>query len=420
MTLARETVPCDFPRLLYLGDVPPESTVESPSLLFRLLQDYPKERLRVLFRSEYTSDASQRLPGIRYETFHLDLLKLPPMRFTLNRAATLFTADVINRGAYSGLSGFQPQAILTIAHGFGCLTAAALARSLAVPLHFVLHDDWMSWVGVPRYFLPAASAKFCRVYKQSASRFCITPYMEEAYARLYGVRGQILYPQRPNDLPEYETPVQRGGRLTVAFAGTVWPVYARALCQVASYLSQIGGRLLLFSRQSEKELAGLQLNGPGVELRPFCPADALVRTLREETDILFVPMDFATQSNSNMLYAFPSKLAVYTATGVPMIIWGPPQCSAVRWAHDCVDVAEVVEKNDPCLLQSAIRRLAEDPNRRYHLALRALVAGRQFFSYARGRDFFFSRICDREAQPVGAQAPLHSLRVAERSIRTVQ
>jgi hypothetical protein len=411
MTLARDAVRCDLPRLLYLGDVPPESTVESPSLLFRLLQDYPKERLRVLFRSEYKSDASQRLPGIRYGTFHLDLLKLPPTRFSLNRTATLFTADFLNRGAYRFVSEFQPQAILTIAHGFGCLSAAALARSLGVPLHFVLHDDWMSWVGVPRHFLPAASTKFSQVYNQSASRFCITPYMEEAYARLYGAKGQVLYPQRPSDLPEFEAPAHRGGTLTVAFAGTVWPVYACSLRHVASYLSQVGGRLLLFSRQSEEELAGLQLTGAGVELRPFCRADALVRTLREEADILLVPMDFATQTNSNMLYAFPSKLTVYTATGVPMIIWGPPQCSAVRWAHDCVDVAEVVDKDDPCLLETTIRRLAGDPRRRYHLALRALAAGREFFSYSRGRDFFFNRLCDAEPHAVAAPVPLDSCKL---------
>lgn len=383
----------DLPRLLYFGDIPPESTVESPSLLFRLLQDYPKDRLRVLFRSKYASyasDATHRLSGVTYDTFHFDLLGLPVTRFSLNRIATLFSARFIYRGAWKVAKQFRPEAILSIAHGFGCLSAAAVARRLRVPLHLILHDDWINWVGIPQQLISAAHREFGRVYRQSKSRLCITPYMEHEYARRYQATGQILYPPRPSDLPDFETPSVREGRLTVAFAGTVWSGYAVGLRRVAAYLSQVGGRLLLFTRHSDADLRKLELIGPTVDARPFCPADELVRLLRKEADMLLLPMDFAIKSNCNMMYAFPSKFTVYTATGVPMIIWGPPECSAVKWARQYGDIAEIVDTEDEALLEATVHRLALDRKLRHYLATRALTAGREYFSYLQARDSFFS------------------------------
>src|SRR6185369_13184448 len=116
-------------------------------------------------------------------------------------------------------------------------------------------------------------------------------------------------------------------------------------------------------------------------IRGLLTATDLQKRLREEADTLFVPMSFAASDRANMEMAFPSKLADCTATGVPLLIYGPSYCSAVMWARENPGVAEVVETETP--LGSAIAKLANDPAHRRALGTRALDVGRQYFSHAR-------------------------------------
>jgi hypothetical protein len=87
-----------------------------------------------------------------------------------------------------------------------------------------------------------------------------------------------------------------------------------------------------------------------------------------------------------MQMAFPSKLADYTATGLPLLIYGPTYCSAVAWACDNPGVAEVVEAESD--LGETIVRLATNPDTRITLGKRALDIGREYFTHDRARQVF--------------------------------
>jgi glycosyltransferase involved in cell wall biosynthesis len=84
--------------------------------------------------------------------------------------------------------------------------------------------------------------------------------------------------------------------------------------------------------------------------------------------------------------AFPSKLADCTAVGVPLVIYGPSYCSAVRWANENPGVAKVIE--DPQGLGDAVHHLANDPALRQALGLRALEIGEKYFAYDAVREVF--------------------------------
>src|SRR3990172_2559124 len=56
----------DLPRLLYVGDVPVESSYHGSALLHRLLASYPSDRLRVVESSLGVSRSERRLPGVQY------------------------------------------------------------------------------------------------------------------------------------------------------------------------------------------------------------------------------------------------------------------------------------------------------------------------------------------------------------------
>ena len=76
---------------------------------------------------------------------------------------------------------------------------------------------------------------------------------------------------------------------------------------------------------------GLDL--PNIRLGGLLKSDELLRRLRADADVLFVPMSFAADDHDNMRMGFPSKLTDYTAVGLPLLIAGPADCSAVRWAE---------------------------------------------------------------------------------------
>ena len=112
--------------------------------------------------------------------------------------------------------------------------------------------------------------------------------------------------------------------------------------------------------------------------------------LREETDALFVPMSFAASDRANMEMAFPSKLADYTATGVPLLIYGPSYCSAVAWARENPGVAEVVVSESD--LAGAVTKLAKNPDLRVSLGTHALNTGREYFAHAHVQQIFYESL----------------------------
>lgn len=97
---------------------------------------------------------------------------------------------------------------------------------------------------------------------------------------------------------------------------------------------------------------------------------------------------------------------------MPLLIYGPDYCSAVRWARDNDGVAEVVASEDDEDLAKSVDRLAGDAPHRLRLANAALAAGERYFSYEAALSVFRSALgmasSTRECERVenGARAPL--------------
>jgi glycosyltransferase involved in cell wall biosynthesis len=215
--------------------------------------------------------------------------------------------------------------------------------------------------------------------------------MCRGYLERYGKPAEIIYPTRAPDCPEFETPPEHlahnGKPLTIAFAGTINSNgYIHALRVLQHALKAVGGRLLLFGPMPPDVAGQVGLDHPNTQVCGLLSATDLLTRLRTEADALFVPMSFDASDRDNMEMAFPSKLADYTATGVPLLIYGPRYCSAVAWARENEGVAEVVESESD--LTNAVERLANDSLTRVALGQRALEVGRQYFRHERVQEVF--------------------------------
>lgn len=394
-----------LPRLAYVADVPVESSFHGSALLFRLLQRWPEDHLVVVEAGTTPSLPLRRLPDVRYEA-----LPRPGNRWLNTRfhrgVSSWFTLRARSRSAATRavLRGFEPQAILTVAHGYSWLTAAELARSAGLPLHLIVHDDWPRIAKLMRGVDGWLDRQFGEIYRSAASRLCISPYMIEEYSRRYGAEGTLLLPSRAVDAVDYLSPPERLGvqqrPLTFGFGGTVNSRgYAEALRLLSEALKLIGAELLLYGPISKSDASKAGLLNANVKLKGLVPAADFVQTVREEVDVLYVPQSFDAEDRSNTELAFPSKLAEYSAAGLPILIVGPPYASSVRWARLNEGVAVVVDSRDLDSLTAAVAKLGADPAHRARLGCRALKASKATFSHATAEQIFCKAL---QQQPAGA------------------
>jgi glycosyltransferase involved in cell wall biosynthesis len=403
----------ELPRLLYIGDVPVEASHSGPVVLYRLLQRYPPDRLCIAEAGPWLSTAEQRLPDVRYEDRRLPLSRLVRSRFAIQYWSLVLILARLRARLFKRLAReFRPDAVISVAQGVSCITAASLAANLGVPFHLVCHDEW--------HVRPLFCGSACRqrifgwLYRAAASRLCVSPFMAEEYERRYQTSGALLYPSRAADAIVFEAPAPRlaktTGELVCAYAGTVYTLEdAAALQLLGECLLAVGGRLLIFGPMDAKQARSFGLSAPNIQLGGFLPSQSLVSTLRERADVLFVPMSFTPDHRINMELAFPSKLTEYTAAGLPLLIHGPKYCSAVRWAETNAPVAEVVTADGGVELSRAVQRLASDPDYRTQLARAALAAGERYFSYEAAYAVFSAALGAGVADKVGESrsAALH-------------
>ena len=364
--------------MLYVGDVPVEASYHGSALLHRLLSDYPPDRLTVL-ETAAPSQAARRLANVNYISQPIGKQRWLNTRFH-PYAVAWFThaAKRVAPQLSQSINGFEYESVVTVAHGFGWLAAAEIANKRRVSLHLMVHDDWPRVANIAPQFRNSLDAQFANVYRQARSRLCVSPAMSRFYEERYGAPATVIYPTRAADCPDFAEPPAKLAcnekPFTIAFAGTInTDGYVQALIALREALKQVNGRLLIFGPTQ------FALNDPNTKNCGLVRSAELLRHLREEADALFVPMSFAESDRANMELAFPSKLADYTATGLPLLIYGPNYCSAVAWARENPGVAEIVADTED--LSTAVARLANDPEHRTALGARALQVGREYFNH---------------------------------------
>ena len=378
------------PRLVFIGDVPIESSHHGSALLYRLLEDYPPGKLLIIESNLAPSLPNRRLPNVVYHTMRIGLKRLLNSRLHRLYSAWLsWTATSRGARVISLVDDFAPDAVISVGHGFGWLTAAKVAGDLRIPFHLIMHDDWPRLSGVIGRSRDWLEERFAQVYCEAASRLCVSPYMAEEYLRRYGASGSVLYPSRSSECPVFEPVLGRvfthEEEMVIGYGGNGCPEVVSCLRILASVLAAAKARLCIYGPFAETVKQELLAISSAITFHGMVPYRDMIAGLHATADLLFVPMSFGDESRDNMIVSFPSKLADYTATGRPLLIYGPPFCSAVRWAKSNFEVAEVVEEADSAHILASLVRLRNNPSHSSVLARRAGEVGKQNFSASSAR-----------------------------------
>ena len=400
-----------FPRLLYLADVPVESSYHGSALIYRLLQNYPPDKLRIVEGNLRNALPDRRLVGVSYRLIKIGWKRPLYSRISpWTRLAYSYAVRWKIGSVERVLGNFQPEAVLTVAHDFLWMTAARYARQHSLPLHLICHDDWARAVSFPAPFRSWLEREFGQVYRQAASRLCVSPYMVEEYERRYGAKGTVLYPSRDPNTPVFDAVnganVSIKRPFTVAYAGSLATIdYVRQLVVISQLLSDVGGRLLLFGPFDEKLLKAAGMNLTSVLAGGLLSSADLVRRLHKDADVLFLPMSFVASELDAMALNFPSKLTDYTASGLPLLIWGSKTSSAVKWAAIESGVAAVVTNPDPSKMAAMLKKLMEDPNWRNELATTSVTIGNKYFNPTAANEIFVSSLTRLNPANAGSANP---------------
>ena len=384
-----------LPQLVYIGDVPIESSYHGSALIFRLLQRYPADRLVVIERSTSRSLPSRRLADVRYEELGSRIGRLLTTRVHRMAASWLVVNAKRLAGRIPSLIGdFSPEAVLTVAHGFSWLTASAFAERTRLPLHLIVHDDWPGMATLITPVRRWMEQRYGEVYRQAASRLCVSPQMVSEYERRYRAKGTLLYPSRARGVPEFDasdTEVRDDRPFSIAFAGSLnVGDYVRQLVELSWLLPKVGGRLLLFGPFEPELLAAKGANTEAIVFGGLLSSAELITRIHAEADVVFVPESFEQGNVMNL--SFPSKLTDYTAAARPLLIWGPERSAAVDWAGKEPGLAAVVTNREPDAMARMLKKLAGDPIWRRQLSAVAAAVGKRYFAPERAQSILYDAL----------------------------
>ena len=382
-----------LPRIAVISDVAVERTGAGSLLLYRLLKDYPSDQLKIFYNPDQASSGDVRLPAAQYY----------PLRYRFSKAIrNRFNPFWPIAGAYQMqqraadvlrcLGTFEPEAVVSVAHGFLWFTADAVARKLGVPLHLFLHEDWPQLVTqnqpgrVKDSVRAVARMRIKRIFRGPGARFSVSPGMAEELLERYGLKTEVVYPNRGDDSPTAVVRVaaQASRAPTVAHAGFIhFAGNAALLRALAGILGPLGGHLDLYTTHAEADLARFGLLPPVVRRIGFFPAKEFAERAGATAHALFLTALFQAQDRAHESTLFPSKLADYTAIGLPILVWGPAYSSAARWASANPGAASLLTGEDSQPVRDAVTKVSANTTYARTLADGAVEAGQTIFAFAR-------------------------------------
>jgi glycosyltransferase involved in cell wall biosynthesis len=273
---------------------------------------------------------------------------------------------------------FQPDVLLTVAHGWWHIHARRVAREFNLPLVSLFQDWWPDFPDVPVIFRSRVERQFRRTCEESAVAICVSD----------GMRRELG--ESPNALVIHDVPtLTKPEGWTPDFKRPLRVVYFGNLYEygplIESALRAVNGsdrvRLDVFGPKP--------LWKPGAEdyfrsrglYHGFNPSDRLAESLQQYHAALIV-MSFTPALRRRMTTSFPSKMIDAVQLGLPVVIWGPEYCSAVQWAERG-DRALCVTDPNPSALRRVLEELAASPSEHERLAKSACDAAAGDFNYKR-------------------------------------
>lgn len=385
-------------RLLILSDEGPNLRTAGGILLYRLLKDYPEDSLVVI---ERYADPQRGQLRCRYHSLTAPWRRFEQCRFhRWKRSLRGFglVPDVRPETIEDLLAGFRPEIVLCVMQHAAYYEAAwTYARALDLPLIVIVHDVNDQFEPVLPIARKAVRRRDAAFYRYAKRRLCVSPEMEGLCADNYGVRGEVMYPNRSEDLQP--RPFELAGKLkcstglTVGFAGNLNYGYGDELLRLLPAFRASGSRLVIFGNPPGPSCAELLHAGDCVEFRGFMPSCQAWVAIQSDCDAVLLAYPNPAGALERLYRNhFPSKLPEYLALGMPVIITGPDYATGLKWARCHPEAVTSYSGTDIEGVARLFERLRDLGDMRVALAKEAFEAGNRDFDPAAIRAHFLEAL----------------------------
>lgn len=305
--------------------MPVEYSSAGGLFMYRLFEAYPKDKLHIVQTRQ--SDESSKLKEVHYTIMSRDVIyRIKKTRF--HRFAEIidfFSNLFITKKIHNLVKVYKPEAILTVTHRLNWMMAYKTAKKYKLPLHLILHDDFL-YLDYHHFIFKTIITKiFYRAYAFAKSRNCISTAMEQQYFTYTNVHGSILYPfpgKYDRQYTSEDIVFTEKKQLNFCYAGSMYVGgYREMLNLLAKVLLDLGHTLTIFATIEEEELKNYaHLTKSHVNLLPYVERKETIQYQLQKSDVNVLLNSFMFEN----LFAvnFSSKLADYGLAPVPILFWG--------------------------------------------------------------------------------------------------
>jgi glycosyltransferase involved in cell wall biosynthesis len=274
-------------------------------------------------------------------------------------------------------------------------SAMVFAMAKQLPLVTIVHDVSEGFEKVYQCAKGAQKKEDGKFYRFARHRLCVSPEMEEFCFRKYGVRGEVMYPNRDESLrprpPEWNRKLRKPPQLTVGFVGNVNYGYGEALVELLPVFEKTRSRLRIWGPSPGQECRALAENA-NVSLEGFLPSPEVWEPVKRECDAVILPYSSSDRMKQLYSYHFPSKLPEYLALGMPVIITGPKYATGIRWALKNSRSCVFAVTDNKQKLHLILKQLKKSAQLRVELAHTALKTSKRAFDPRKTRIQFLQRL----------------------------
>lgn len=210
-------------------------------------------------------------------------------------------------------------------------------------------DDWVNTKINTRYFSAYWKRMYDRAYRKLLNRasgcLSICQYMSDAYMEQYGKK---FYPfHNPVDLKEWTTlevkPKYPGNIISILYVGKINDDTRPCLIDMSRVVESLEreGYKFVFDVYTPDYSSNSYIFKGLTHCNIFPPiAHADIPRITKSYSALFLTLGFSKQSREYVRLSMPTKLSEYLASGIPTILYCPPEIALAKYLtiNDCAIV----------------------------------------------------------------------------------
>jgi glycosyltransferase involved in cell wall biosynthesis len=357
-------------------------------LMRRLFDEYPADRLWAL-----TSNENKRLAAafdpVPPPDRQVSVPEIQIHRRWIHRLALMLNYVLIPWTIWRGVRLIQKEkieAIFTVPWDHFTIAAYFIHKITNCPIFMYIMDDPIGTRHFGGLQPPAYALLMPRIVRACRLVWGVGEGMCDYFELAYGVKCLLLLPLV--DIESFGRKSTKGSvreddPFHIIYTGAIYSAQIDAIRRLVHVVDQESDRnrsvqmkmqLTLYTSLPARALEKMGVAGKNVR-RDEVKSEGIARVITE-ADAAFLPFSFEPDMRHVVETSFPSKIAEYLASGIPILAHAPSYSTVAQYCRE-YGCGLVVDEPNEDALRSALVRLSRDAALRQELSAKALDTARK-------------------------------------------